>query len=41
MGERAGGKELTEVLGAGPALPVSQPGPVADTILQAAAVARA
>ncbi|MFF0373814.1 alpha/beta fold hydrolase [Actinoplanes missouriensis] len=41
MGERAGGKELIEISGAGHALPVSQPDPVADTILQAVAAVRA
>ncbi|OKI49272.1 alpha/beta fold hydrolase [Micromonospora sp. CB01531] len=41
MGERAGGKELTEIPGAGHALPVTQPGPVAGAILRAVAVARA
>jgi pimeloyl-ACP methyl ester carboxylesterase len=38
MAERAGGKELTEISGAGHALPVTQPGPVADSILRAVTV---
>lgn len=32
---RAGGRELTEIPGAGHALRVTQPGPVADAILRA------
>lgn len=35
MGERAGGVELTEIPGAGHALPVSEPAAVAETILRA------
>ncbi|GAA0481232.1 alpha/beta hydrolase [Paractinoplanes deccanensis] len=35
MAERAQGRGLREIPGAGHALPVSQPGPVAETILQA------
>ena len=31
MGERAGARELTEIRGAGHALPVTQPGPVAES----------
>jgi pimeloyl-ACP methyl ester carboxylesterase len=41
MGERAGGKELTEVPGAAHALPVSQPEAVARAILQAVVAAQA
>ncbi|WP_436535262.1 alpha/beta fold hydrolase [Actinoplanes sp. HUAS TT8] len=40
MGERAGGVELTEVAGAGHALPVSEPGAVAETILRAVGAVR-
>ena len=40
MGERAGGRDLKEIPGAGHALPVSQPGPVAETILAAVAHVR-
>jgi pimeloyl-ACP methyl ester carboxylesterase len=35
MGERAEGRDLKEIAGAGHALPVSQPGEVAETILTA------
>jgi pimeloyl-ACP methyl ester carboxylesterase len=41
MAERAGGRELTEIPGAGHALPASQPGPVAETILRAVEAVRA
>jgi pimeloyl-ACP methyl ester carboxylesterase len=40
MAERAGGRSLTEIPGAGHALPVSQPGAVAEAVLQAVAAVR-